>query len=86
MEKVEEKTDRIFVPIKKPVLMGQTGDFSGNQPIWLPNSSIVLYQLFPSDLLEQMRIKLEILKDLLNSKSQYATVEVKNGKFCQYVV
>lgn len=50
----------------------------------LPNSSIKLYQLFPSDLLEQMRIKLEILHDLLGSKSQYATVEAKNGKFCRF--
>lgn len=48
--------------------------------------SIKLYQLFPSDLLEQMRIKLAILKDLLNSESKYATVNVKNGKFCQYIV
>ena len=46
--------------------------------------SIKLYQLFPSDLLEQMRIKLAILKDLLNSESQYETVNVKNGQFCQY--
>lgn len=51
---------------------------------WLPNSSIKLYQLFPSDLLEQMRIKLEILKDLVGSESQYATVEVKNGRFCKF--
>lgn len=58
-------------------------DFSDCQQ-WLRFPSIKLYQMFPSDLLEQMRIKLAILKDLLNSESQYETVNVKNGQFCQY--
>gem|GEM_PF-6308371 len=46
----------------------------------------MLYQLFPHDLMEQMRIKLEMLKELLGSESQYETVEVKNGQFCRYSV
>lgn len=56
----------------------------GSSVTLLPNPSIKLYQLFPSDLLEQMRIKLEILHDLLGSESQYATVEAKNGRFCRF--
>jgi len=36
MEKTEEKTDQIFVPLKKPVVTGQSGDFSVPRPIWLP--------------------------------------------------
>lgn len=57
--------------------------FAAN-PLLLRFPSIKLYQMFPSDLLEQMRIKLAILNDLLGSKSNYATVEVKNGKFCRF--
>lgn len=54
--------------------------------IMLPNSAVMLYQLFPQDLLAQMKIKLEILKELLGSESQYETVEVKNGQFCRFAV
>jgi len=53
----------------------------------LPNSAVMLYQLFPQDLLAQMKVKLEILKDLLSStESQYETITVNNGRFCRYTV
>ena len=36
VEKVEQKTDKIFEPLKKPYSTIQSGDFSGGQPVWLP--------------------------------------------------
>jgi hypothetical protein len=35
MANVVQKTDKIFVPLKKPVATAQTGDLLGVQPIWL---------------------------------------------------
>ena len=84
MLKDEKLDDQIFEPQEKLDITGQTELLYAQRPIWLPNSSIKLYQLFPQDLLAQMRVKLDILKDLLQSESQYATVEAKNGTFYKF--
>lgn len=84
VDKIGDFQNKTFEHRKKPSNSSKKDALYPKHPIWLPNSSIKLYQLFPSDLLEQMRIKLEILHDLLGSKSQYATVEAKNGKFCRF--
>jgi len=36
IENVDEKTDKIFVPLKKPVVTQQTGNSRTLRPIWLP--------------------------------------------------
>ncbi len=52
-------------------------------PTLLHSSPNVLYQLFPRDLVAQVKVQLEVLKELLDSESKYQVIEATNGRFCK---
>jgi len=49
----------------------------------LPSSPFILYKLFPKDLVAQVKVQLDVLKDILASKPDYSTIRAKNGQICK---
>lgn len=52
----------------------------------LATSPFILYKLFPKDLLAQVKVQLEVLKEILASESNYSVIKVKNGQVCKLPV
>jgi len=57
--------------------------FYASRSDWLPSSPFILYKLFPNNLVAQVKVQLDVLKDILASKPDYSTIKVKNGRICK---